>query len=143
MLVKIKNNIEEMSKVCDKVREFCVENGIPDERYHDVVLILDEVVTNVISYAYSDGKEHEFSLHLNKYNQHVDIRLIDNGAAFNPLAQEDPDICSSIEERQIGGLGIFIVKQLAEVVEYSRVDEQNQLSIKIAIHNRKENDHGN
>jgi anti-sigma regulatory factor (Ser/Thr protein kinase) len=143
MLIKIKNNIEEMSRICDEIHEFCIESGIPDGRYHDIILIVDEIVTNVISYAYQDGKEHEFSLHLNEYDQHVSINLIDNGIAFNPLEREDPDICSSIEERQIGGLGIFIVKQLAEVVEYSRVDEQNRLSIMIAVHDKKEKDNGN
>ncbi|MDR0631892.1 MAG: ATP-binding protein [Holosporaceae bacterium] len=137
MLLKIKNNIEEMSRICDTVREFCVGNGIPDERYHDIILVLDEVVTNVINYAYQDEEEHEFSLYLDKDDQNVSIKLIDNGMAFNPLEQEDPDICSSIEERQIGGLGIFIVKQLAEVVEYSRIDEQNQLSIVIAVYDKK------
>jgi anti-sigma regulatory factor (Ser/Thr protein kinase) len=142
MLVKIKNNIEEISRVCDKVREFCAENNISDEKYHDIVLILDEVVTNVINYAYPDGNEHVFALKINKEGEHIAIKLIDNGIPFDPLVRADPDVDSSIEERQIGGLGIFIVKQLSEVVEYSRIDDQNQLNITVALYN-KEGNHGN
>jgi anti-sigma regulatory factor (Ser/Thr protein kinase) len=142
MLVKIKNNIEEISRVCDKIREFCVEIGAPDEKYHDLVLILDEIVANVINYAYPDGKEHTFTLQMDKEGEYISITLVDDGIPFDPLSQEDPDVDSSIEERQIGGLGIFIVKQLSEVVEYSRVDDQNRLYIRVSICNKEEN-HGN
>ncbi|MDR0677587.1 MAG: ATP-binding protein [Holosporaceae bacterium] len=139
MLIKIKNKIEEISRVCDQVRLFCNQNDISEDKYHDIVLILDETVTNVINYAYPDGTEHEFTLEISKKkDDSIDIKLVDNGIPFDPLAKTDPDTDSSLEERQIGGLGIFIVKQLSEAVEYFRKDEKNQLNIIIALKNKEE-----
>ena len=61
----------------------------------------------------------------------LDARLtfIDNGAAFDPLKQADPDVTSSAEEREIGGLGIFIVKKTMDSVSYRRNGDQNELAI--------------
>jgi anti-sigma regulatory factor (Ser/Thr protein kinase) len=139
MLIKIKNNIEEISRICDQVSDFCAKNEISEEKFHDIVLILDEVVTNVISYAYPDGDQHDFMLDISKENDRIFIKLVDSGIPFDPLGKTDPDVESDIEERQIGGLGIFLVKQLAEVVECSRTDDQNQLSITVSV-NRNTSD---
>jgi anti-sigma regulatory factor (Ser/Thr protein kinase) len=89
-----------------------MENSVSEEKYHDIALILDEVVTNVISYAYPDGKDHEFTLNIDKNGDRIKIKIVDDGIAFDPLVKIDPDVDSTIEERQIGGLGIFIVKKL-------------------------------
>jgi anti-sigma regulatory factor (Ser/Thr protein kinase) len=137
MLIKIRNNIEEIGKMCDQINEFCSANDISEEKYHDIILILDEVATNVISYAYPEGSEYDFTLDINKDGDRIAIKLIDNGIPFDPLRKEDPDVDSSIEEREIGGLGIFIVKQLAEVVEYSRIDDKNQLNITVSLLNNE------
>jgi anti-sigma regulatory factor (Ser/Thr protein kinase) len=133
MIIKIKNDIEEIGKVCEGVREFCSQNNIPNAKYHDVVLILDEIVTNIISYAYPDGNGHSFSIDLQKSGNFIRIRSIDDGVAFDPLTLEDPDTISSLEERKVGGLGIYIIKRLAESVKYDRIDGQNRLEIKMSI----------
>ncbi|MDR1334481.1 MAG: ATP-binding protein [Holosporaceae bacterium] len=137
MLIKIKNSIEEISKICDQVGDFCKANEISEEKFHDIVLILDEVVTNVISYAYPDGEDHDFILSIDKEGDRIVMELVDNGIPFDVLRKADPDVDSAIEQRQIGGLGIFIVKQLAEVVEYSRTDDKNQLSITVSLLNNE------
>ncbi len=136
MLINIKNEISEISRVCDEVKKFCDENEISHETYHDIILILDEMVTNIINYAYPDGREHTFTLFMEKKEERIYIKLSDNGIAFDPLKKADPDTDSSLEERQIGGLGIFIVKQLSESIEYKRIDDENQLNIVISILNK-------
>jgi anti-sigma regulatory factor (Ser/Thr protein kinase) len=133
MLIKIKNNIEEIGKICEEARAFCTENNIPDAKYHDLLLILDEVITNIISYAYEDEKEHFFLMDMQKSGNFIHIKFTDDGVAFDPLSMEDPDTVSSLDERKIGGLGIYLVKQLAESVKYARENEQNQLEIKMSI----------
>jgi anti-sigma regulatory factor (Ser/Thr protein kinase) len=140
MLFEIKNRIDEIERLCDEVKEFCSANNIPEEKYHDIVLVLDEMVTNVIMYAYPDGGEHTFSLEIEITDENfVNIAIVDNGIAFDPLGKDDPNTSSDIEEREIGGLGIFLVKQLAECVEYSRVDEHNKLNVKISMSRKEEN----
>ena len=134
MLIKIENKVDEISRLCDEVKKFCNDNQISDSKYHDIVLILDEMVTNVISYAYPDGGVHTFTLDIHRGDdQRIYIKLVDDGIPFDPLAQDESDIDSSLEKRQIGGLGIFIVKHLAEAVEYSRLDDKNNLDIVVSM----------
>lgn len=135
MLIEIKNDIKEISRICDIVKKFCTECSISDEKYHDIVLILDEMISNIINYAYPDGGNHTFTLNLCKNEKQLVIELSDDGIAFDPLKKDLPDIEASLEERKIGGLGIFIVKQLSEIVEYSRIEDKNQLKIIVSIHN--------
>ena len=136
MLISLKNDVNEIARLCDEVKKFCEENGVSDEKYHDIVLILDEIVTNVINYAYPDGGTHTFTLDLRKEgDDRISMKLSDDGIPFDPLARDTPDTESSLEERQIGGLGIFIVKQLSEVVEYSRTDDKNHLSVTVSVLN--------
>lgn len=136
MLISLKNDVNEIARLCDEVKKFCEDNKVSDEKYHDIVLILDEIVTNVINYAYPDGGTHTFTLDLRKDgDDRISMKLSDDGIPFDPLARDNPDIESSLEERQIGGLGIFIVKQLSEVVEYSRTDDKNHLSVTVSILN--------
>jgi serine/threonine-protein kinase RsbW/sigma-B regulation protein RsbU (phosphoserine phosphatase) len=115
---------------------------VSDEKCHDITLILDEIITNVVNYAYPDNKEHELSVSIDKIGVHITIRLVDSGIAFDPLAKEDPDVDSNLEERKVGGLGIFLAKQLSDDFKYSRINGQNQLDIRIATHSKEEN-HGN
>ncbi|MBR1734405.1 MAG: ATP-binding protein [Alphaproteobacteria bacterium] len=137
MLISLKNDVDEISRLCDEVKKFCDDNGVSEEKYHDIVLILDEIVTNVISYAYPDGGTHTFTLDIKKEGDRISMKLSDDGIPFDPLAKDNPDTESSLEEREIGGLGIFIVKQLSEVVEYSRVDDKNHLSVTVSVLNNK------
>lgn len=140
MLIKVKNNVDEIARLCDEVKKFCDDNGVSEQKYHDIVLILDELATNVINYAYPDGGTHTFTLDLHKDgDDHIVMKLSDDGIPFDPLARDNPDTESSLEEREIGGLGIFIVKQLSEVVEYSRVDDKNHLIVIVSIMNKNSN----
>ncbi|MDR2646048.1 MAG: ATP-binding protein [Holosporaceae bacterium] len=142
MLIIVKNNINEISRVCDIVRKFCEEHNVSNEKCHDITLILDEIITNIVNYAYPDNKEHELSVDIDKIGVHITLRLVDSGIAFDPLAQADPDVESSLEERKVGGLGIFIAKQLSDELKYSRINGQNQLDIRVAIYSEGK-DNGN
>lgn len=137
MLINMKNNHQEISRMCDEIKNFCAANNVSDAKYHDIVLIVDEIVANIINYAYPDQMEHEFSLNIIKENDRVCIKIVDGGIPFDPLNHKDPDTSAEIEERQIGGLGIFLVKQLSEYVEYSRIDDRNQLDIVVELFSNK------
>lgn len=133
MLMRLKNNLNEISHMCDDIEQFCQDNAIPQAKTHDILLIIDELVTNVINYAYPQDEEHEFFLYMDKVDDLVHIKIVDSGIAFDPLAKTDPNTALSLEERQIGGLGIFLVKRLSEEVKYSRIDDKNQLYIKVSL----------
>lgn len=133
MIINIKNDISEIGEVCNKIDQFCTENNIPNKKRQDIDLIVDELASNVIFYAYPDGEQHSFTLSLELSEGIVTIKMVDTGTPFNPLNKNDPDIELSAEERQIGGLGIFLVKQLSEKVTYQRLNDKNHLTIIVSI----------
>lgn len=101
-------------------------------------LALEEAVVNVINYAYTkDGEQHPFTLTANCSNaeaaegeRELVFVLKDNGMPFDPTKAGVADVTLSAEERQIGGLGIFLVRQLMDDVNYERVGEHNVLTMK-------------
>jgi len=97
-----------------------------------VTVCVEEMFVNVAHYAY-DGKDGEIELKLDTDNGMLSIVLTDEGRPFDPLAKTDPDITLSAEERQIGGLGIFMVKKSMNEVSYERKDNKNVFIMKKEI----------
>lgn len=87
-------------------------------------LCIEEVVENIVSYAY-DGGNGWVEVGTQLDDNTLTITLKDEGFPFNPLEKQDPDITLSAEERQIGGLGIFLCKQMMDKLEYERIDGCN------------------
>jgi len=73
----------------------------------------------------------------------IALRLVDNGPAFNPLEYPDPDLNLPAGERPIGGLGIYLIKKLADSIEYRRHEGQNQLTLRMKLTGGNENGEGN
>ena len=94
-------------------------------------LSVEEVVENVVRYAYEDGAgEMEVSVNTEDNNPMLTITVVDQGVPFNPLDKPDPDITLSAEERQIGGLGIFLCKKMMDEVTYRYEGSSNILTMK-------------
>ena len=91
---------------------------------------VEEIYVNIANYAYAPetGKAY-ISVRPDPENASVTIEFRDNGIPFDPLAKADPDVTLSAEERNIGGLGIYMVKKSMDALEYSRKDGQNILTI--------------
>lgn len=98
-----------------------------------ISVVVEEIFVNIASYAYPN-KEGDATITVDFNNDDVFITFEDSGIVFNPLKREDPDITLSAEERDIGGLGIFMVKKTMDDVTYSREDGKNILTIKKGIH---------
>lgn len=93
-------------------------------------LSVEEVVENVVNYAYANGEGFLEASTEKDENGMLTITITDAGKQFDPLAKEDPDITLSAEERQIGGLGIFITKQMMDSVIYKYENRCNTLILK-------------
>lgn len=100
----------------------------------DIKLALEETVTNIILYAYPGEKGKEISICLTYGDGQLKIILIDSGIAFNPIEKPEPDLTLPLEERPIGGLGIYLVKQLMTEIKYSRSGDKNILIMIKNIH---------
>ena len=93
-------------------------------------LVCEELVVNITSYAYPSEKDGYIKIIIEKENGCLTICFIDGGIPFNPLERKQPDISLPLEERQIGGLGIFLTTQMMDEVLYKYIDKENVLTIK-------------
>ena len=96
-------------------------------------LVCDELIVNVVSYAYPEGADGYLDVEIEKTPQEITIRFKDGGKPFNPLENKMPDIDAPLEERQIGGLGIFLTIKQMDSVTYQYANNENVLTVKKTI----------
>ena len=93
-------------------------------------LAVDELFTNIASYAYAPGSgEATIQLNFDEASRVASITFIDSGVPYDPLKKPDPDVTLSAEEREIGGLGIYMAKKATDKMEYRRENDRNILTI--------------
>lgn len=132
--IELRNEIRQLTLLTDWVSSICERSGIDPVQTMHINLALEEAATNVIRYAYpKDGVSHTFSVDFDREGDMTVWRIIDSGTPFDPTAKEDADISLGIEERPVGGLGIFLVKQLTDQVSYCRENGYNILTISVRI----------
>ncbi len=123
--------LEELEKVIDFVNAFLEQEDCSMRIQTQIDVAVEEIFVNIANYAYNPeiGKA-EIEVEISGEPITVSITFKDSGVPYNPLEKADPDITLSAEERQIGGLGIFMVKKSMDDIEYSYKDGRNVLTIK-------------
>lgn len=123
------NQLSELEKLFSLTLELQKEFCLSEELVFSLNLSLEEALTNVILYAYPSTTG-QIELLVDGQDDHLVFTLKDQGIPFNPLVEApEADITSSIEDREIGGLGVFLIRQLMDEVEYTRQDESNILQM--------------
>jgi serine phosphatase RsbU (regulator of sigma subunit)/anti-sigma regulatory factor (Ser/Thr protein kinase) len=128
--IKLSNKISELESLNRALAEFGRLHGLALKVVHDLNLALEEILTNIISYAYTDRREHEITVRLRAHPGEIRAEVEDDGQPFNPLEAPEPDIAKSLGERTTGGLGIHLVRKLMDGLEYRRQGQRNFLSMK-------------
>lgn len=129
-----KANDNELSNVIGFMEEELEKVDCPMKVVMGMTVAIEEVFINVAHYAYPNEEgDVSFEFIFNEKEREITIKMIDKGIPFNPLQKEDPDISLSAEERQIGGLGIFITKKTMDELTYEYKDKQNILTMKKKI----------
>jgi anti-sigma regulatory factor (Ser/Thr protein kinase) len=103
---------------------------LPAEVLQDLSIALDEVVTNIVSYAYVDEESHDITIHCEIRDGNLETTIEDDGVAYDPLRAPPPDLDAPIATRRVGGLGVYFVKKLMKSVSYERVEGRNRLTLK-------------
>lgn len=99
-----------------------------------IELVLEEVLTNIMNYAYPDGEGNvEVGCELQSEEQRVQLVILDWGTPFDPLSRSAPDVSADITEREAGGLGIFLLRNMVEELHYKRRDNKNILTLSLAL----------
>ena len=100
-----------------------------DHQQGAIHLVVEELVTNVVKYAYPDGTNDYLDVELMRDESGLTLRFRDAGVPFNPLKRESPDTSLPVEQREIGGLGIFLVIQKVDDISYDYTDGENVLTV--------------
>lgn len=125
----LKNEIFEINKLAVFIKELGEELDLASDWVFNLNLVLEEAVSNVILYGYPKEKQQEIVLTANKSDKNLIFVLSDTGKEFDPTQAPDADVTLSAEERQIGGLGIFLFRQIMDEVKYQRIDGKNTLTL--------------
>ena len=117
----MRNDIEQIPTLSEWIEGL----GIPEELNMPINLALEEIVSNVMLYAYP----HSSGRVIVEHTSPLIFTITDSGIPFDPTKQKEADITLSAEERQIGGLGIHLVRQIMDEVKYERVEDKNVLTL--------------
>ncbi len=125
----IPNRIEEVATVLTGFEEFAASHGLDDSIRRTVLLVLDDLVNNVVSYAFHSAADHDIEISVELSPHRLAITIADDGIPFNPFGIDRPEVDASLEERDIGGLGIRLVMTLMDEYNYSRRGGKNVVTI--------------
>ena len=130
LCLRIGNSLSELDRLLMEVECFLVRCAVAGREAYHIQLALDELVTNVISYAYDSENGHVIDVMLTHNPGSVEMTLQDEGRPFNPLMAPEPDVNIPVQRRRIGGLGIHFVRKTMDELVYERKNGKNILHIR-------------
>ena len=128
--ITLTNDIQQVPQLADFVDMVCEEVGMDMAVAIQMNLAMEEAVVNVMSYAYPVDTVGNVTITAESNGEQLQFTIIDSGTPFDPTAKEEVDTTLSAEERPIGGLGIHLVRQLMNSINYERIDGKNVLTLR-------------
>ena len=125
----VPNQLTENARVKEHFDTFAEHYGIPDHIRLKMHVVIDELLMNIISYAYLDDESHDICIKVELSADRLKVSMVDDGIPFNPFGIETPDTELSLEEREIGGLGIHLIRKMMDRVSYRRRIDKNVISV--------------
>ena len=125
----IKNSVPEIGQVNSRFNALSKQHGLSDPLRRKMNVVFDELLNNIISYAYQDDQEHEIEIKIELTEEKLTVSIVDDGLPFNPLGVEAPNSDIPMEERKVGGLGIHLVRSIIDKVSYQRRIDKNVLTL--------------
>ncbi len=125
----MKNNLHEVTRFSAFIKSATEKLGIEKSLARQLRLAVEEAVVNVINYAYPAGKEGDITIKIMSNGNTLRFQIIDAGVLFDPTMKERADTTLSAEDRQIGGLGILLVRELMDSINYERIEGTNVLTL--------------
>lgn len=126
----VRNKLSEIENIVEAVNVLAHKWQLTEKIVHQLNLALEEVISNIIFYAFNDDLEHYIVIVFSHAKNKIFVNITDDGKYFNILeAKNDVDIAADIEDRKVGGLGIHILKEIVDDLDYQRKDNQNILRL--------------
>ena len=123
--ITILNDLKAIDDVTGGLEQFAEGKTIPPGTLQKLYIVFDELLNNIISYGYEDNGKHEITVEVDYSDDELAVTIKDDGIPFNPFKGDDPDTSLSLEDREIGGLGIHLVKEMMDEVSYLRSTDTN------------------
>jgi len=123
------NKISELEKIRDSLERLGEEWGVDPQTCMSVNLALEEAFTNIVHYAFEANDPQEVVIDMNKADDRLTITITDEGRPYDPTKNPEPDTSLPVEERPIGGLGIFLIRKIMDEVAYKRQGNKNHLTL--------------
>ncbi len=134
--VNLSNRLSELDRLSRVIGQFGHRQGLPDNVLNCIQLAVEEIVANVISHGYDDQNEHSITVRLAFQDGMVLAEVEDDGRPFNPLDAPEPKLDQPLEDRPIGGLGIHLVRNLMDALDYRHTQGKNLLRMKKRVSDR-------
>ena len=131
----ITNDINELERLEPFLSDFIESNKLDLSLLSKLDLALEEALANVIMYAYPEGQVGEICLTAEFINNSILIEISDQGVPFNPLQHQEENLDVPLEERKIGGLGIHLIKEIMDTIEYTNKEGRNILKLELKTKN--------
>lgn len=127
----IVNQVGELVRVTSWLEQMAKHYQLPERTVFKLDLVLNEALSNIISYAYEDQLSHEIVMRLEDKGDHAILEIIDNGMVFNPFADDSFRESPTLESASITGRGMPPIKSFTDGQEYQRIDHTNLMRISI------------
>lgn len=139
--LRVENRPEDLDTLNRFLEDFSRRHSLNPGIRRSVQLCLEEIFTNILRYAFQDDGRHRIDFRFRLGEETLEISIEDDGIPFNPLDNPRPDIHAALQDRQVGGLGIHLVRSMMDRVTYDRKDDKNILTIERNL-NRKTSEGG-
>ena len=118
--------MENLDRLMKSILGFLREKGFPEERIQEVELASEEALVNIIRHGFPDREPGEVEVRCSaEGDEGVEIAFLDDGVPFDPTSRARPDLDLPVEERQVGGLGVFLIRKLINETRYRREGGRN------------------
>lgn len=136
----VSSDLAEIGRVAESVNQFTAANAVDSLVSHRMNVVLDDVLSNIMSHGYANPVDHVITIEFNLGSKQLDVVVTDDGRPFDPLSHRRPNPRAGLEEFEIGGLGIELIRQLTHKVNYRRCGDQNILTLTFCTETNESHD---
>ena len=126
----ITNELHELESLMNATTNFLEDQSVSPQAVYRINLALEEMITNIIRHGYDDYDRHEIRVSLNVFENQVAAVIEDDGHAFNPLEWNKKEESQPLEDKKVGGVGIHLIRELLDHVDYKRENDRNILEVR-------------
>jgi serine/threonine-protein kinase RsbW len=127
--VRILNRWDDMPVATSMLNRFGADNGLAPSVLHNLNVVLDEALNNIIAYGYDEGAHGDIMVRLEYRDDRIELVIEDRGRMFDPRQVPSPDLDAPLRARKVGGLGVHFMRSLMDDITYTRVGDKNRLML--------------